>query len=120
MAATFGRSNSATLDETIERWVGNLEMIKTALLTIGDSPIANAAIRVLSEHSHLEYIVFSRKKRKVSLLSRIREYGFLYSLHALVCRIFFRVPMISMNVNFQVLNRSSGTNRLPPGTLRRL
>jgi len=91
VAATFGRSNSATLDETIERWVGNLEMIKTALLTIGDSPIANAAIRAVSEHSHLEYIVFSRKKRKVSLLSRIREYGFLYSLHALVCRIFFAV-----------------------------
>ena len=64
VAATFGRSNSATLDETIERWVGYLEMIKTALLTIGDSPIANAAIRAVSEHSHLEYIVFSRKNAR--------------------------------------------------------
>ena len=66
-------------------------MIKTALLTIGNSAVANAAIRALSEHSCLEFIVYSRKKRKVSLLSRMREYGLLYSLHALVCRIFYAV-----------------------------
>jgi hypothetical protein len=59
-------------------------MIKTALLTIGNSPIADAAISALAEHSHLEYIVFSRKKRKASLIRRIREYGLLYTLHALI------------------------------------
>lgn len=66
-------------------------MIKTALLTIGNSPIANAAIRALAEYSHLEYIVYSRKKRKVSLIRRIREYGLLYSLHALIGKGFYAI-----------------------------
>jgi folate-dependent phosphoribosylglycinamide formyltransferase PurN len=66
-------------------------MIKTALLTIGNSPIADAAIRALAEYSHLEYVVYSRKKRKESFIRRIREYGLLYSLHALIGKVFSAV-----------------------------
>lgn len=62
-------------------------MIKTALLTIGNSPIADAMIRALAKHSRLECIVVSRKKRRASLAKRIRNYGLRYSLHALVGKI---------------------------------
>ena len=64
-------------------------MIRTALLTIGNSPIADAALRALAEHSQLAYIVVSRKKRKVSLLRRIREYGLRYSFQALIGKLFY-------------------------------
>lgn len=72
-------------------------MIKTALLTIGASPVADAAIRALAEHSALQYVVFSRKKRKVSLLHRIREYGFRYTLQALISRILYLI--------FRIINK---------------
>ncbi len=64
-------------------------MLKTALLTVGGSPVADAAIRSLAEHSTLKYVVYSRKKRRVPLYRRMREYGLRYSLQALISRILY-------------------------------
>ena len=80
-------------------------MIKTALLTIGDSAIADATIRSLAKHSALKHVVYSRKKRRVSLYRRMREYGLLYSLHALTSRILYLVSNLFDKHKSEIPNR---------------
>jgi methionyl-tRNA formyltransferase len=65
----------------------NDQKTRVALLTIGSGPIATETYRYLAKHTDLRYVVFSKKKRKVSILQRVYEYGWWYALQALFARI---------------------------------